>query len=117
MKATRTLRLGIAGVAACLLLAGAVAGSATAADQKKEELSESYRGSQRNNEAYQKIAPFKVFDNLYYVGPGFVSAWLIPMSAGIIMIHSRRGAYVGPAIGSIKKTRFAIKNTKYPNLR
>jgi len=39
---------------------------ATTAPQN-EELSQSYRGSQRNNVEYQKVAPFKVFDNLYYL--------------------------------------------------
>src|SRR5690349_20473798 len=50
-----------------------------------ETLSQSYRGSQRDNLAYQKIPPIKLFDNLYYVGPGYVSAWLIPTSAGLIL--------------------------------
>src|SRR5688572_26266529 len=35
-----------------------------------ETLSASYRGSQRENIEYNKIAPIKVFDNLHHVGPG-----------------------------------------------
>jgi hypothetical protein len=58
------------------------AGQGAAAPAAKEELSESYRGSQRNNVEYQKVAPFKVFDNLYYVGPGFVSVWLVQTTDG-----------------------------------
>jgi len=38
--------------------------AASVAAAQKEELSESYRGSQRNNVEYQKVAPIKVFDNL-----------------------------------------------------
>jgi len=31
----------------------------------------------RQRRRVSKIAPFKVFDNLYYVGPGYVSAWAL----------------------------------------
>jgi metallo-beta-lactamase class B len=113
MRNTRVWRFALASVAATFLLGSGMAGPAFSAEQKKEELSESYRGSQRNNEAYQKIAPFKVFDNLYYVGPGFVSAWLIPTPAGIIMIDSAQEPYVDHVIDSIKKAGFDIKNIKY----
>ena len=85
----------------------------SAAEQKKEELSESYRGSQRNNVEYQKIAPFKLFDNLYYVGPGFVSSWLIPTSAGLILIDTAQEPYVDHVVDSIKKSGFDIKDIKY----
>jgi metallo-beta-lactamase class B len=78
-----------------------------------EGLSESYRGSQRDNVEYQKIAPFKVFDNLYYVGPGFVSVWLVPTPEGIIMIDSAQEPYVDHVVGSIKKAGFDLKNIKY----
>ena len=53
-----------------------------------ESLSESYRGSQARNVEYQKIAPFKVMDNLYYVGIGSVSVWLIPTTQGLILIDA-----------------------------
>lgn len=101
-------------IAAALLLSGNfVLQPVFAAEQNKEELSESYRGSKRNDQDYQKIAPFKLFDNLYYVGPGFVSAWLIPTSAGIIMIDTAQEPYVDHVIDSIKKSGFDIKDIKY----
>ena len=115
MKTTKRV-LGFAAgfLAAALVLSGNfTAKPVFAAEQKKEELSESYRGSQRNNQPYQKIAPFKLFDNLYYVGPGFVSAWLIPTSAGIIMIDTAQEPYVDHVIDSIKKSGFDIKDIKY----
>jgi metallo-beta-lactamase class B len=100
--------------AAALVMEGNFAGKPVfAVEQKKEELSESYRGSQRNNQPYQKIAPFKLFDNLYYVGPGFVSAWLIPTSAGIIMIDTAQEPYVDHVIDSIKESGFDIKDIHY----
>ena len=59
-----------------------------------ESLSQSYRGSQARNVEYQKIAPFKVMDNLYYVGPGSVAVWLIPTTQGLILIDTAQEPYV-----------------------
>ena len=75
-----------ASLAALLMLNGI--SSSFAAEAKKEELSESYRGSQRDNVEYQKIAPFKLFDNLYYVGIGSVGAWALTTSEGIILFDT-----------------------------
>ena len=101
----RVLTLVAATMTAAFVLSGAGA--------KKEELSESYRGSQQNNVEYQKIAPFKVLDNLYYVGPGFVSAWLVPTSQGVIMIDTAQEPYVDHVMDSIKKSGFALTDIKY----
>jgi metallo-beta-lactamase class B len=115
MKTTRRiLGFGTGLLALTLALSGSFSPKpAFAVEEKKEQLSESYRGSQRNNQTYQKIAPFKLFDNLYYVGPGFVSAWLIPTSAGIIMIDTAQEPYVDHVIDSIKTSGFDIKDIKY----
>ena len=78
-----------------------------------ESLSQSYRGSQSNNVEYQKIAPFRVFDNLYYVGPGSVSVWLIPTTDGLILIDSTQEPLVDHVIDSIRKVGFDPKNIKY----
>ena len=83
------------------------------AQQKQEQLSETYRGSRRNDVEYQKVAPFKVFDNLYYVGPGFVSVWLIPTSDGLILIDAAEEPYVDHVIDSIRKIGFDPRNIKY----
>src|SRR5918996_1689708 len=88
-----------------------LAASVLAAQQ--EELSQTYRGSQRNNVEYQKVPPIKVFDNLYYVGPGFVSVWLIPTSDGLILIDGAQEPYVDHVIDSIRKVGFDPKNIKY----
>ena len=76
----------LCGLMGAVLLSGNVQGQAGPA--ANETLSESYRGSQRDNVEYQKVPPIKVFDNLYYVGPGFVSVWLIPTTDGLILIDS-----------------------------
>ena len=107
----RVTTFAAAAFAAMLIVSGTA--TAFAAEQKKEELSESYRGSQRDNVAYQKIAPFKMFDNLYYVGPGYVSVWLIPTSAGLILVDTAQEPYVDHIIDSIKKEGFDPKDIKY----
>jgi metallo-beta-lactamase class B len=78
-----------------------------------ESLSQSYRGSQSRNVEYQKIAPFKVMDNLYYVGPGSVSVWLIPTSEGLILIDTAQEPFVDYVIDNIRKVGFDPKNIKY----
>jgi metallo-beta-lactamase class B len=78
-----------------------------------ETLSQSHRGSQRDNVEYQKIPPFKVFDNLYYVGPGFVAAWLIPTRAGLILIDTAQEPYVDHVLESIRRSGFDPRNIKY----
>lgn len=79
----------------------------------QEGLSESYRGSQRDNVAYQKVEPFKVFDSLYYVGPGFVSAWLIVTNAGLVLVDAAQEPYVDHVIEGIGKLGFDPGQIKY----
>ena len=88
---------------------------AAAAEQapKQETLSETYRISRADDVAFQKIAPFRVFDNLYYVGPGYVGVWLIPTSAGIIMIDSAQEPYVDFVMDNVRKVGFDLKDIKY----
>jgi metallo-beta-lactamase class B len=110
----RTTMRAVMFAATCLIAGTMIGGGAlAAAEAKKEELSESYRGSKRNDEAYQKIAPFKLFDNLYYVGPGYVSAWIVPTRDGLIMLDTAQEPYVDHVIDSIKKVGFDPKDIKY----
>ena len=92
---------------------GGQGGGQTAGPAPGESLSQSYRGSQSNNVEYQKIAPFKVFDNLYYVGPGSVAVWLIPTTDGLILIDSTQEPLVDHVVDSIRKVGFDPKNIKY----
>jgi metallo-beta-lactamase class B len=88
-------------------------GFRAAAAAEPETLSETYRISRANDVEFQKIAPFKVFDNLYYVGPGYVGVWLIPTAAGIIMIDSAQEPYVDFVMDNIKKLGFDLEDIKY----
>lgn len=85
----------------------------TAGPAPGETLSQSYRGSQSSNWEYQKVAPIKVFDNLYYVGPGSVSVWLISTTDGLILIDSTQEPLVDHVIDSIRKVGFDPKNIRY----
>src|SRR5688572_15508201 len=111
--ANRMIALAVASVLGASLAHPGWGVQAAAQTAKKEELSESYRGSQKNNVAFQKVPPIKVFDNLHYVGPGFVSVWLISTPAGAILIDAAEEPYVDHVIDSIKTSGFALSDIKY----
>jgi metallo-beta-lactamase class B len=80
---------------------------------RNETLSRSYRGSLRENQEYQRLPPIKVFDNLYYVGPGFVSAWLMPTSDGLILFDAAQEPFVDPIVDSIREAGFNPEDIRY----
>lgn len=66
-----------------------------------------------DNLALQKIEPFKVFDNLYYVGVGYAGSWLITTTEGLILIDTIEGAYTEHPIEGIRKLGFDPRDIKY----
>jgi hypothetical protein len=64
------MRALIFGVMLAIFVTSAICLTATAAQTGGEPLSKTYRVTRANDVEFQKIEPFKVFDNLYYVGPG-----------------------------------------------
>ncbi|PYR64738.1 MAG: hypothetical protein DMF88_22270 [Acidobacteria bacterium] len=72
-----------------------------------------------DNVALQNVAPFKVFDNLYYVGEKMLhgaspSAWAITTSEGIILIDALFGNSVEDEIvGGLKKMKLDPADLKY----
>src|SRR5262245_50639476 len=42
----------------------------------------------------QKMEPFKVFDNLYHVGPCYVSSWLLKTPQGHILFDTAQEPFV-----------------------
>lgn len=95
------------------LTATVAAGQQQAGPAPGETLSQSYRGSQSRNVEYQKVEPFQVFDNLYYVGIGSVAVWLIKTDAGLILVDSAQEPWVEHVIASIRKLGFDPKDIKY----
>ncbi|MEK7794568.1 MAG: MBL fold metallo-hydrolase [Candidatus Hydrogenedentota bacterium] len=59
------------------------------------------------------VEPFRVFDNLHYVGIDWVSAWIIPTSDGLVLIDSLYGEFVEPMIENIRKLGFDPEDIKY----
>lgn len=58
------------------------------------------------NAALQKIEPYKAFDNVYYVGICWVSAWLITSPTGHVLIDALYGPFTGPMLDNIRKLGF-----------
>jgi metallo-beta-lactamase class B len=50
--------------------------------------------------------PFKVFDNVYYVGICWVSAWLLKTSDGLVLIDTLYEPYTDRLLENIKKLGF-----------
>jgi metallo-beta-lactamase class B len=61
----------------------------------------------------QKTEPFKVFDNVYYVGIETVGSYLITTSAGLIMIDSTYAETADHVLESVRKLGFDPANIKY----
>jgi metallo-beta-lactamase class B len=90
-------------------LFAACAGAQTA----QEPLSKTYRVTRANDVEFQKIEPFKVFDNLYHVGPGYVSVWLLTTPEGAIVFDSAQEPYVDYVIANIRKAGVDPKSIRY----
>ena len=84
-----------------------------AAQTAPEPLSKTYRVTRANDVEFQKVEPFKVFDNLYYVGPGYVSVWLLTTPEGNILFDTAQEPYVDWVIGNIRKVGVDPKSIKY----
>jgi metallo-beta-lactamase class B len=83
-------------------------GAGQAPDSRAERLRR-----ETDNLTLQNVAPFKVFDNLYYVGVGYVGSWLITTNQGLILIDTLEGAYKEHPIEGIRKLGFDPANIKY----
>ena len=61
----------------------------------------------------QRVPPFQVFDNLYYVGARWVSAWLLETDQGLILFDSLYGDLVDIAIDGIRELGFDPNDIRY----
>lgn len=62
--------------------------------------------------ALQEIEPYKAFDNVYYVGICWVSAWLITSPNGHVLIDTLYGPYTSQLLGNIRSLGFDPKDIK-----
>ena len=61
----------------------------------------------------QKVEPFKVFDNIYYVGIQVVSAYLVNTSAGLMLIDATYAETPDLVLDSVRKLGFDPANIRY----
>src|SRR6266704_5213787 len=61
----------------------------------------------------QKIEPFKVFDNLYHVGPCDVSSWILTTPQGAIMFDTAQEPFVDLIEANIRKVGVNPRDIKY----
>lgn len=59
------------------------------------------------------VSPFKIFDNLYYVGIDAVSAYLLVTDDGLILIDALYAKYTNHIAPAIRQLGFDPKNIKY----
>ncbi len=64
------------------------------------------------NAALQKIEPYKAFDNVYYVGICWVSAWLITSPKGHVLIDALYGPFTEPMLEHIRQLGFDPKDIR-----
>lgn len=57
--------------------------------------------------------PFKIFDNLYYVGNDFVSSYLLVTNDGLVLLDATYGKYPAHILQSVKELGFDTKQIKY----
>jgi metallo-beta-lactamase class B len=107
----QTLWLVVAGSAILVLTIG-VAAQKPAGAQTWASVSVQLE-EERTNETLQRVPPFKVFDNLYYVGVGYTGSWLITTTDGLILLDAVDQRYADHVVASIKKLGFDPANIKY----
>ncbi|QIZ47392.1 CAR family subclass B3 metallo-beta-lactamase [Dickeya zeae] len=56
-----------------------------------------------NDPQAQAITPYKAFDNVYFVGVCWVSAWLVKTSAGPVLIDTLHEPYVDQLLANIRQ--------------
>ena len=62
---------------------------------------------------FQRVEPFQVFDNLYYVGAKWVSAWVLETDQGLILFDSLYGELTDIAIDGIRDLGMDPNDIRY----
>lgn len=114
MRPTRRVAMFMAGCLMAIALGPRLPGGAPAAAQTAAEpLSKTCRVTRPDDVNLQKIESFKAFDNLYYVGPCYVSVWLLTTPEGHILFDSAQEPYVDHVIAGIQKAGVNVRDIKY----
>jgi metallo-beta-lactamase class B len=103
----KTLKLMALASVAALFLSPAMAAQGTS------PISQAYREIGKAAVQFQSTPATKLFDNVWYVGPGYVSCYLIKTSAGAILIDaSEEPDMVNIVVNNIKATGMDLKDVK-----
>jgi metallo-beta-lactamase class B len=113
MKTTGRVMMLVAACFAATALSVRLSGEAPAVQTATEPLSKTCRVTRADDVELQKIEPFKVFDNLYYVGPCYVSVWLVTTPQGHILFDSAQEPFVDHVMAGIKKVGVNLRDIKY----
>ncbi len=70
-------------------------------------------GGRSGNPAQGTREPFKVFDNVYYLGLHFVSSYLVTTSAGLVLIDATFADSADNVLENVRKLGFDPLNVKY----
>jgi metallo-beta-lactamase class B len=66
-----------------------------------------------NDPGLQYTAPFKIFDNLYYIGNKWVAAYLLETTDGLILIDALFGEHTALGVANMEKLGFQPEDIKY----
>jgi metallo-beta-lactamase class B len=105
LRAMKLTRLGgcLPAVVLLAVSVGAQAPDSRAARMDKE----------RDNAELQRVPAFKVFDNLSYVGVGWVGSWLISTDQGLILIDTLEERYADHTLAGIARLGYQPTDIKY----
>lgn len=88
-------------------------GGAPAGTPASQQRAARLQKERTNIELQRSVSPFKMFDNLYYVGVGFVSSWLLTTDQGLILIDTLDEVHADHLLDNIRKVGFDPKDIKY----
>jgi len=97
-------KTGVTLLATCLLIIAIVPIARGQATDRPAGLSE---------QTAKTVPPFKIFDNLYYVGLDFVCSYVIRTSAGLILVDTLFGQYSDYTAKAMQQLGLDPKDVKY----
>ena len=108
---TRKMAMAV-GLAAVALSGAYLAGqTAPAAGQGSDRAA--LLASEHDNLDLQQVPAFRAFDNLYYVGVGWVGAWLVTTADGLILIDALdRPAHTDHLLDGVRRMGFDPRNIR-----
>lgn len=81
--------------------------------QKLSAATDGERPPDETPQTQQFLGPLKLFDNLYYLGTSYVSAYLLVTSDGLIMIDSLYREFSAQALGAVRELGFDPADIRY----